>query len=126
MNLLIDIGNTNLHWARQDAAGLGPMTGVRHGRGLPLDLLAAWETLEPPRRVLVGNVGGADLGQTVARVVRAYWGLEAQFAVTRRDCLGLRVAYAHWGAARRRRSSWMSAPRPPSTSWPRPAGTWAA
>jgi type III pantothenate kinase len=26
--------------------------------------------------------------------VGAYWGLEAQFAVTRRDCLGLRVAYA--------------------------------
>ncbi|AUB80832.1 type III pantothenate kinase [Candidatus Thiodictyon syntrophicum] len=94
MNLLIDIGNTNLHWARQDAAGLGPMTGVRHGGGLPLDLLAAWEALDPPRRVLVGNVGGADLGETVARVVRAYWGLEAQFAVTRRDCLGLRVAYA--------------------------------
>ncbi len=94
MNLLIDIGNTNLHWARQDTAGLGPMAGVRHDRGLPLDLRSAWEALDPPRRVLVGNVGGADLGQAVARRARACWGLEAEFAVTRQDCLGLRVAYA--------------------------------
>ena len=94
MNLLIDIGNTNLHWARQDGDGLGPMAGVRHDQGVPLDLLAAWESLEAPQRVMVGNVGGAVVGQAVARVVRAYWGLEAQFAVTRQDCLGLRVAYA--------------------------------
>ena len=92
MNLLIDIGNTNLHWALYSDDGLGPMDGVRHGRGVPLDLLAAWEVLAPPQRVLIGNVGGAALGEAVARVVRAYWGREPEFAVTRQGCLGLRVA----------------------------------
>jgi len=94
MNLLIDIGNTNLHWACRDIAGLGPMAAVRHGQGVPLDLLAAWEALPAPRRVLIGNVGGALVGQAVERVVRAYWGCAAEFVATRRDCLGLRVAYA--------------------------------
>ncbi len=93
MNLLIDIGNTNLHWALHDAAGLGPMQGVRHGGGVPLDLLAAWETLESPTRVLIANVGGDRVGRATARVVRAYWGLDAEFAAVRQGYLGLRVAY---------------------------------
>ena len=78
MNLLIDIGNTSLRWALfpsgQDGNGLGPMSAVRHGRAVPPDLLAAWESLEPPERVLIGNVGGAAVGEAVARVIRAYWG----------------------------------------------------
>lgn len=93
MNLLIDIGNTNLHWARHDDGGLGPMQCLRHERGTPLDLLAAWEVLDRPGRVLVSNVAGETVAGAVARVVRAYWGLEAQFAVPSRECLGVRVAY---------------------------------
>ncbi len=93
MNLLIDIGNTNLHWALHDTAGLGSMQGVRHGRGVPLDLLAAWETLEPPARVLIANVGGDRVGRAMARVVRAYWGLDAEFVAVHQGYQGLRVAY---------------------------------
>ena len=94
MNLLIDIGNTNLRWAQHDAAGLGPMQGLRHGQAVPLDLLAAWEALQRPDRVLIGNVGGEPVGLAVARVVRAYWGLSAEFAAPRREHLGVKVAYA--------------------------------
>lgn len=93
MNLLIDIGNTSLHWALQEGTDLGPMQAVRHGGAVPLDLLAAWEGLDPPRRVLVGNVGGGQVGQAVARVARALWGLECAFAATRGEYLGVRVAY---------------------------------
>lgn len=93
MNLLIDIGNTNLRWALHDANGLGPMQGLRHGGGVPLDLLAAWEALDRPDRVLTGNVGGEPVGLAVARVARAYWGLTVEFATPRGDHLGVRVAY---------------------------------
>lgn len=94
MNLLIDIGNTNLRWTLHDGQGLGPVDGVRHGGGLPLDLLAAWERIAPPDRVLVSNVGGAAVGAAVARAVHAYWGLAPQLAATRAESFGVRVAYA--------------------------------
>lgn len=94
LNLLLDIGNTNLRWIIQDGPKLDGFQSVRHGGGAPLDLLAAWETLETPDRVLIGNVGGAAVGDAVARVVRAMWGLKAQFASTRAEYLGVRVSYA--------------------------------
>jgi type III pantothenate kinase len=69
------------------------MQGVRHGRGVPLDLLATWERLEPPERVLIANVGGDPVGRAATRVVRGYWGLDAEFAAVRQGYLGLWVAY---------------------------------
>lgn len=93
MNLLLDIGNTNLRWACQDGRDLGEIGTVRHGDAVPLDLLAAWESLGVPERVLVGNVGGESVAGAVRRVVRALWGLEAELVRVRQHCLGLRVAY---------------------------------
>jgi type III pantothenate kinase len=93
LNLLLDIGNTNLRWACQDGPDLGAMGTVRHGDAVPLDLLAAWESLGLPERVLVGNVGGESVGGAVSRVVRALWGLDAELLGVRPHCLGVRVAY---------------------------------
>lgn len=97
MNLLLDIGNTNLRWVSQEGPDLGVSGTVRHGGGTPLDLIAAWESLEPPGRVLVSNVGGESVGAAVARVVRALWGIQAELVVVQGSCLGLRVAYADPG-----------------------------
>jgi type III pantothenate kinase len=103
MDLLIDIGNTNLRWATHDPevpapAGegplLGPVAGVHHHGALPIDLLAAWDQLDPPARVLVGNVGGNDLADHLARATRSLWGIEPSFAVPQARALGVRVAYA--------------------------------
>lgn len=103
MDLLIDIGNTNLRWATHDPeaadpgdAGplLGAITGVRHHGALPIDLLAAWDQLEPPARVLVANVGGAELAEHLARATRSLWRCEPRFAFTEGQALGVRVAYA--------------------------------
>lgn len=93
MNLLLDIGNTSLRWVSQEGPILGVSGTVRHGGGVPPDLIAAWETLEPPRRVLVGNVGGESVGAAVSRVVRALWGIQIEPVATQGACLGLRVAY---------------------------------
>lgn len=97
MNLLLDIGNTNLRWATYEGKVLGPTQSVRHAGAVPLDLIAAWETLAPPRRVLIGNVGGESVGTAVYRVVRALWGIRAEPALVQGSCLGLRVAYADPG-----------------------------
>lgn len=94
MNLLIDIGNTNLRWAMHGDRGLGAAESVRHNGGAPLDLLATWERLEAPERVLMANVGGGAVGAAIARAVRAYWGTEPELAATRAEGFGVRVAYA--------------------------------
>ncbi len=94
MNLLIDIGNTNLHWALHDLRGIQGVQCVHHAGGTPLDLLADWERLEAPKRVLLANVGGAAVGAAVTRAVLAFWGIEAEQAETRAHGLGVQVAYA--------------------------------
>lgn len=95
MNLLLDIGNTALRWClKAPGRPLEGVQSVRHDGGVPLDLLAAWEGLEAPSRVLLANVGGADVGAAIERVVRAYWGLRSEAVATRADCRGVRIAYA--------------------------------
>ncbi len=98
MNLLVDIGNTNLRWNLAGPDGLGTTQTVRHGGGAPLDLIAAWEALGPaPERVLVGNVGGAAVADAVGRVARALWGLDPEQATCRSPCLGVTIAYGDPG-----------------------------
>jgi type III pantothenate kinase len=106
MDLLIDIGNTNLRWAalgNDPTAGpqagpvLGEVSTLRHHGAIPIDLLAAWDGLPAPRKVLVGNVGGAELATHLTRAVRSLWGLDPAFAATRADGFGVRIAYAEPG-----------------------------
>jgi putative thioredoxin len=78
MNLLIDIGNTNLRWAIHADGQLGDAQCARHSGGVPLDVLAEWERLARPDLVVVANVAGAAVFDAVARVVRAYWGRAAE------------------------------------------------
>lgn len=95
MMLLLDIGNTNLRWTTHDAGLMGEMRILRHGGGVPLDLLAAWEALGSPERILVSNVGGAAVAESLRRVIRAYWRLDPEFVRTRADFGGVRIAYAN-------------------------------
>ena len=65
MMLLIDIGNTNLRWALSHGATPGEMHILRHGGGAPLDLLAAWEQLDAPSRVIASNVAGPQVAEAI-------------------------------------------------------------
>ncbi|MBV5309175.1 type III pantothenate kinase [Chromatium okenii] len=92
--LLLDIGNTNLRWAVHDGAQLGAVQIARHGNAIPLDVLAAWETLPAPTRIVASNVGGAAVAEALGRVTQAYWGLAPEFVSTRAEYAGVRIAYA--------------------------------
>jgi len=94
MDLLVDIGNTNLKWAVSESGSLGEMRTVRHHGGLPIDLHAAWEPLTPPRRILVSNVGGARLAGALERVCRSYWDREPLFVTPEPNAYGVTIAYA--------------------------------
>ena len=100
LELLVDIGNTNLKWTRRGAGpapGLEPMRVLRHHGGLPLDLLAAWEGLERPLRARVACVGAPQVADGLSRLCRAYWGQEPEFVHPRPVWRGLTVAYADPG-----------------------------
>ncbi|MCG6862335.1 MAG: type III pantothenate kinase [Chromatiaceae bacterium] len=95
MDLLVDIGNTNLKWAVLESGTLGEMSTVRHHGGLPIDLHAAWEQLAPPHRILVGNVGGNEVSGALVGACRSHWDLEPRFAATELEACGVRIAYEH-------------------------------
>jgi type III pantothenate kinase len=95
MMLLLDIGNTNLRWALSDGGAPGEVRVLRHGGALPLDLLADWERLNTPDRVVASNVGGASVAAAIGRATRAYWGLDVEFVQTRARLGDLRIAYAN-------------------------------
>lgn len=97
MELLVDIGNTNLKWTlsvQEPDAHLEPMRVLRHHGALPIDLLAAWEMLEKPARIRVACVGAPRVAEDLARVCRAYWGQEPAFARPLAVWRGLTIAYA--------------------------------
>jgi type III pantothenate kinase len=103
MDLLVDVGNTCLHWtaladrAPRDSATMPSLAEVhtlRHHGALPLDLLAAWDGLPTPRRVVVANVGGPELADHLARALRSLWGVDPSFAAPRAEAFGVHVAYA--------------------------------
>jgi type III pantothenate kinase len=93
MMLLLDIGNTNLRWALSDGGPPGEVRVVRHGGAVPIDLLADWERLDAPERVVASNVGGASVASAIGRATRAYWGLDVEFVQTRARFRALRIAY---------------------------------
>lgn len=96
MELLIDIGNTNLKWtlfSPETDPVLEPMRVLRHHGGIPLDLLAAWEGLAKPGQIRVASVGAPKVAEGLSRVCRAKWGQEPQFAYPRSVWRGVTVAY---------------------------------
>jgi len=93
MDLLIDIGNTNLKWTCGEYGSLEAMRIIRHHGGFLIDLPAAWEQLPPPERILVSNVGGTKLARTLERVCRSYWDRDPLFVTPQPKAFGVTIAY---------------------------------
>lgn len=93
MRLLIDIGNTNLHWTLDGPGTAWFVASVRHSGGIPPDLIAAWERLPPPERILVSHVAGPRLAESLTRVALALWRVEPEFVRVRQGYGGIQVAY---------------------------------
>jgi len=93
MNLLVDIGNTNLRWTLEGAGAEWLVRIVRHSDAIPIDLLATWERIQPPERVLVSHVGGASVAEALGRVTRALWRVEPEYVHVVPVAAGVRIAY---------------------------------
>ncbi|MGH8559216.1 MAG: type III pantothenate kinase [Methylococcales bacterium] len=85
-SVLIDIGNSRLKWA------LKHYDRLELGRPLPFvdgifDFDRIWENLEPPSRILVSNVLGENITQSLKQWVQNHWSAPVEIV---RSC-----EYAH-------------------------------
>jgi type III pantothenate kinase len=96
VNVVIDIGNARIKWARVT-------DGALHAQGHALHLEALDEAFEklaaalPPSaaRVVAANVAGDKLGARLAQLIRARYRTEPEFLAVRAEALGVRCGYAN-------------------------------
>ena len=94
MDLLIDIGNTNLKWVSSEACNLSEMRSARHHDALPMDLHSAWEQLSSPGKILVSSVAAESVTESLVRTCRSLWGVEPDLVQTKGVSCGVTIAYA--------------------------------
>jgi type III pantothenate kinase len=95
MDILIDIGNTNLKWCLLEHGGLGALTAIPRTNIETLRI--AWITLPSPDRILVGSVATVDVEQKLTAIAFDLWGLVPQFLRPQQQVRGLNLAYADPG-----------------------------
>ena len=98
MILLLDIGNTMLHWA---ARGEGvPNSGgqfMHRGAGLAYLAEQAWGDMPAPGRVVIANVAGRDTGRVLDGWLQQRWGIVPEFMCASAKACGVTNAYAEPG-----------------------------
>lgn len=91
MNLLLDIGNSRVKWARAEGVRL-LATGSLFHRGTP-DWPAALPG-EPPTAVWVSNVADETVPAALARHTQAQWKLKPHLVRSAAEACGVRNAYS--------------------------------
>lgn len=93
MNLLIDIGNTRIKWARGTPDGLEAAGEALHRERVDAAVAELLAAQDPPRRVLAANVAGEALGRVVESAVQQKWQLPVEFAQTQSAAGGITNGY---------------------------------
>lgn len=95
MILLIDIGNTRIKWATLDGQGIGAQCAETHaGWGAQQLTDVMLKSAIRPERVLIGNVGGAQIGEFVRGAIAKRWNVDVEFINSTAEACGVRNAYA--------------------------------
>ena len=95
MMLLLDIGNTSVKWAVQENGVMSPGGCFQHmGEDFRALAQAAWGDLQAPEKIVVSNVAGSDMGDSLADWVLNHWGLTPVFVRVADKAFGVTNAYA--------------------------------
>lgn len=95
MNVVVDIGNSRVKWARAADGRLEAPGRASHRESVSGALDALIEALpEQVERVVVANVAGEALAEALGRRLRAARGVEPEFVSSATHGGGLRAAYA--------------------------------
>ena len=94
--LLIDIGNSRIKLGHYDGQGITELPPLAWRER---DLAQVWTTLlgvlPPVPRVVVSNVGGAVVAESLTRWLAERWGVVPQFARVVQDFAGLHTQYQY-------------------------------
>lgn len=93
MELLIDIGNTNIKWAPYEDGDLGEVLGFGLAPARPQTLHDAWDALPRPERIRISNVAGDAAERLVVGATQRLWGLAPFFAHADTHAYGVTIAY---------------------------------
>jgi type III pantothenate kinase len=95
MMLLLDIGNTSVKWAIQVNGVMSPGGCFRH-QGEDFNTLAqvAWGGLQAPEKIVVSNVAGRDMGDSLAGWAQNHWCTTPVFVRVTDQAFGVTNAYA--------------------------------
>ena len=94
MTFLVDVGNSRIKWASAVDGALAESTQRAYqARRLAETLDSAWATCERPQRVVVANVGGAEVAERLSLWVAQRWGCDIEFIQAQARQCGVVSAY---------------------------------
>jgi type III pantothenate kinase len=94
MELLVDVGNTNIKWTFHDEGVLGEVTSLALRPDRPQVLEDAWGVFPRPERIWVSNVAGDEAEYLVSGVAQRLWELHPDFARSSKHGYGVTIAYS--------------------------------
>lgn len=94
MNLLLDIGNTQLKWATVTAKAFEFGGTLPHqGNSLAQLLNQHWHSLAKPTQIFVSNVAGETFANELTDWVKSHWQIPIEFIKTLSEWDGLKNGY---------------------------------
>lgn len=95
MNLLVDSGNSFIKWA-QGAGEALTLVNRCHSKAVA-SLQEMWNSYDVPDRVIIANVAGGHRASEIINAASSLWNVDAEFAVSSRECCGLMNCYNNPG-----------------------------
>ena len=94
MILLLDVGNTRIKWAQLLDGALTPQQSLMHRGVAPEDWIKQlFRERFRPQRLLVANVAGAGMENTIRREAQRLWQLTPEFAMSQAHACDVTSAY---------------------------------
>ena len=99
MNLLVDIGNSRIKWAWQTPGvrGLHTPGFGSYKQTAPMAFFDChWIDFDVPERVLVANVAGPDVEESLGKWLAHKWQIKVEFIRVERETCGMVNGYEDW------------------------------
>lgn len=93
MNLLVDLGNARIKWARTQPGSWQAAAALLHDKALDQLFDNLWADVPVPHKVVVACVANPKVLQAMGRWVLRHWSLQAHVVKAQRELLGVKNHY---------------------------------